>query len=275
VIEMPTLDRDEIGPAWDGHLLLLHDTEAGRIAAVTAWARRGLNRGEKVIYVEAADQHSWLFTALDLSGVDVAAATGERRLEVLPVDAFFPAGGHDLVIDRALADGFPAVRMSAEATAALTLLSPEAYLAVEQNVDRITRGRPVSALCQYARPATTGPMLRNTVEVHLAGVRASLATTPHEHGIALHGEIDIDNADLFGEILRAATGTGNRVLWLDLADVSFIDAAAYHRLEQDTADFREAGGNLLLVAPPPSVERILRLLGIDDLPGIALLGGSS
>ena len=74
--------------------------------------------------------------------IDVDAARAEGRFELLPLAALHP----DDLVDRALDEGFPAVRISAEAAAALTVLSLEEYKDVEQNMDRLCQTRPVSAL---------------------------------------------------------------------------------------------------------------------------------
>lgn len=265
------------GSEWDGHVLLLHASESERLSSLTAWARRGLDRGEKVIYTEGPDgQHQWLYRVLDLHGVDVAEAMRDGRLEILPLAEFYPPEGQDRVIDRALAEGFQAVRMSAEATAALTVLPPEKYLDIERNMDRLCRTRPVSAMCQYARPDSTGTRLRDSITVHITGVRESqLRTHSLGDGLALSGEVDLSNADVFAEVLRAAVRTGSDVLWLDLATLHFVDAAACRQLVEATADFRDSGGRVLLVAAQPGVKRTMRLLGVHELPGVTIVGGRS
>ena len=42
-------------PDWQGHLLLIHQTEPERRAGVATWVRRGLELGEKVLYIERPD----------------------------------------------------------------------------------------------------------------------------------------------------------------------------------------------------------------------------
>jgi hypothetical protein len=78
----------------------------------------------------------------------VAAATAEGRLEVLPLAEFYPPEGQVTVIERAPAEGFARVRMSAEARAALTFVPEPAHAAFEAAMDELCRTRPVSAMCQ-------------------------------------------------------------------------------------------------------------------------------
>ena len=254
--------------------MLLYRTEDERREAVTAWVRRGLDLGEKVVYSEGdvPPQRS-LFTILESRGVDAASLASEGRLEVLPLDEFFPAKGQDRIVDRALAEGFASVRLSSEADAALTILSPDGYHKIEWNLDRMCRTQPVSAMCQYARSKTFGDAPRDAVAIHLTGVRESeFGTFPDEHGLALRGEIDLSNADVLAAAVEVATRPEEQVVCLDLGGLEFLDAAGCRVLVTGSANFRRTGGLMLLVAPQPQVERTMRLLGLDELPGVEIVG---
>ncbi|MGR6964056.1 MEDS domain-containing protein [Geodermatophilus sp. URMC 61] len=271
---MGGVDGATAGPEWDGHLLLLHESAAERQAGVAAWVQRGLDLGEKVLYAEGPDEGKGSLTAaLEAHGVDAATAVADGRLALVPLAEFYPSDGQRLVVDRALAEGFPAVRMSVGALAAVTVLSPGHYLTVERRMDELVRSLPVSALCQYARSVTTGPALRGAVGVHVAGVReAYFATGAGELGLVLRGEADAGNAEVLEAAVTAFTDVPPRVLYLDLAELSFIDVAACRALAHGSWGFRACGGQVLLVAPPSPVERTLRLLELSDLPGFRLIG---
>ena len=172
----------------------------------------------------------------------------------------------------ARAEGFPAVRMSAEAAAALTFLSPEDYLSMERGMDELARGLPVSALCQYPRSSTTGTGLRDAVGVHLPGIRERyFATGTGELGLVLRGEVEASSAEVLEAAVTAFTDGPPRVLCLDLAELSFVDVAACRALAHGSSNFRASGGQVLLAAPTFPVERTLRLLGLNDLPGFQLI----
>ena len=71
----------------------------------------------------------------------------------------------------------------------------------------------VSALCQYDRRTTTGARLRQTVAIHLTGVReATLRTSRDDPGLALAGQVDIANAGTLAAALQAATRTATGVV---------------------------------------------------------------
>jgi anti-anti-sigma factor len=269
------VDQEAPGLEWDGHLLLLHRTEDERLDGLTAWVRRGLELGEKVIYTEAPSRFDdSLFAVLRARGVDVAAAVCDGNLAVLPVEEFYPRDGQRVVVDRALAEGVASVRISAEARAALTILTPDAVRGVEEEINELVHTQPVNAMCQYEQATTTGAWLDDAVALHLTGVRQStFATSQDLDGLALHGEIDTTNTDVFAAVLTAATCKASRVLWLDLADVTYLDAGACGRLDDATRTFRAAQGRVLLVAPQPAMERTLRMLDVDALPGVHLLAG--
>lgn len=269
---VPGTDRPA-GPEWDGHILLLHASESERLAGVTAWVRRGLDRDEKVICTEAADiaPERSLLAVLAERGVDVAAATASGRLEMLPLEDLYPPAGRGGIVDRALAEGFGGVRFTAEATAALSMLSGEAYLMVEREADRLCRTRPVSALCQYERSATK-TRLCELVALHSSVRQSHLRVGADAHGTILTGQIDTANADMLAAALHAATNTAAQVVWLDLGAVEFMDAAACGVLASVTRVFRDGGGYVLLVRPQQSVERALRLLELDQLEGVEVIG---
>lgn len=261
------------GAGWDGHVLLLYGSEDERRDGLTAWAGRALGRGEKVVCTEAAGRpEDTLVAVLEARGVAAAAAVREGRLAVLSPEEFFATGLE--VADRALAEGFPGVRMSAQESAALSVLSPAARRSFEEQVDELTRTRPVQALCQYAQATTTGAVLDHAVGLHLPAVRqATFSTGYDERGLALRGEVDVTNADVLTAVLAAAGRSSERALCVDLADVDHLAAGSAWRIDHDTRAFRAAGGQVLLVAPQPAVESTLRLLEIDQLPGVRVVGG--
>src|ERR1700685_2332725 len=101
----PMPDRPGTAPlGWDGHILLLYGSEAERLSALAAWARRGLENDEKVIYTEARETppERSVVRLLQDNGIDVASATAEGRLVARPVAEFFPPGGQAGMLEQAL-----------------------------------------------------------------------------------------------------------------------------------------------------------------------------
>ena len=92
-------------------------------------------------------------------------------------------------------------------------------------------------------------------------------------GLALHGEVDATNTDVFTAVLSAASRHRSRVLWVDLGGVSYVDAGSCWRLDDATRGYRSSGGHVVLVAPQPPVELTMRMLEVDELLGMHLVGG--
>jgi anti-anti-sigma factor len=262
---------------WDGHLLLLHHTEEERSSKLAAWVRRGLENDEKVVYteVDGRAEEASLFAVLRHNGVDAVAATAEGRLSVIPIPEFYPAGGQLPLIERALAEGFRGLRIAAEASTALTFLTWPAYMAIEREIEEITRTHPLSAMCQYEQASTADDHLSDVVSSHLTGIREWLFSTADGDGdgeLVLAGEIDVSNADLLTCALRAATSRTPDTLRLNLVRVDFLSAGACRAIAEGTRQFRDDSGIVLLVEPQPPIASVLRLSGLAGLNGIKLIG---
>ena len=265
---------------WDGHLLLLHHSEQERSAKLAAWVRRGLENDEKVIYTEVdgrSDKGS-LLAVLRENGVDAVAATAEGRLSIIGIPEFYPAGGPLPVLERALAEGYRGLRIAAEASTALTFLTWPAYMAIEREIDEITRTHPLSAMCQYEQPSTVDGHLSDVVSNHLSGIREWLLSTGDGDGeLILAGEIDVSNAELLACALRAATSRAPASLApetfrLNLGRVDFLSAGACRAIAEATRQFRDDSGIVLLVGSQPPIASVLRLSGLAGLNGINLIG---
>lgn len=265
-------------PGWDGHLLLFYRSERERLARLADWARHGLRRGEKIVYVEPADSGTDSVAVQLREHLDTDALLAEGRLEIVPPEAYYPVGAPQAVVDRVLAEGFPGVRISGVADSALDVVTAAGHRDVEWGVDRLCRTRPVSALCQYAYPATTAP-LRAALDTHPTGFRElSLAGSGIRSDIVLHGSVDRANVEvlsvLVGGAAQSAAAAGLDHLHVDLTDVGRLAATACAAVASASEPFRRAGGSLVLDGADPAVERVLRASGLAGLPGVELATAS-
>ena len=273
---MASSDRSGTTPlGWDGHILLLYGSESERLSALAGWVRRGLENDEKVIYTEARETSSerTVIRLLRDDGVDVATATAEGRLAVLPVAEFFPPDGQTGMFERALAEGYRGLRISAQASSALTVMPQAAHSGVERVVDQLCRTQRLSAMCQYEQWGTAGDRLRDVASSHAGGGirQRALSTAQHAGHLVLAGEIDVSNHDVLTCALRAAAERAQQTLRLNMSRVDFIAAAGCRALDDGTLTFRRHGGRVLLIEPKPWVERILRLARVDRLDRIELI----
>jgi anti-anti-sigma factor len=263
--------------AWDGHLLLVHSSEQQRRAGVVSWVRRGLDLGAKILYIEPVDgpAERSLMDVLRTSNLDVGEAVGCGQLQVLPAGGeAYDTGLRGRCVDDALAEGYPMVRCSGEASTAWSVMSSTAHANLEWATDELCRTRPLSLLCQYS--ADLAPdSLRTACAMHGGGVReSSLSAWPMPGGIALAGEVDVCNAALLRSCLMAAVSIeqgGGRFV-VDLSRLTFLDVSGVRALVTGTSALRLNGGSVVLRAAQPPVERILDVLQIEREQGCMVQG---
>lgn len=273
-----TVMPDQSGTAslgWDGHIMLLYGSESERVSALAAWARRGLENEEKVVYTEerGTPPERSIARLLQKDGIDAATATAEGRLVAEPAAEFFAPDGQAGLLERALEEGYRGLRLSAQASSTLAVMSQAVHGDVERAFDSICRTRPVSALCQYEQGDVSGERLRDVAASHLSGgIRQRTLSVAHQPGrLVLAGEIDVSNHDILMCALRAAAEQASQLLRLDMSRVEFLGAAGCHALDDGTFRFRRQGGKVLLTEPKPWVARILRLARVDRLERMELV----
>jgi anti-sigma B factor antagonist len=96
------------------------------------------------------------------------------------------------------------------------------------------------------------------------GVAQSRPHGTRHRVLTLHGELDVAAAT---SVLKRLIGLDLRLgqrLVLDLRDVQFIDSTGIRLLLQARAHAERAGAAFTVVAGPPAVMRVLRLVGLDD-----------
>lgn len=261
---------------WDGHQLLLHKTETQRLAELAAWVRDGLDRNEKVVYVQdsRSDEGFGVLVALAEHGIDIEAAISGGQFEFVAPGEFFTPGGPSRRVERALATSGAGVRMSTEACAMSRAASAGMCEKFERVVEELCRRYPLSALCQYEQQALSGTSLREAAEIHVAGIRSPQLHTAREGaGLVLAGELDLANGELLAALLGAACEAANGHLVLGMRQVTFLGVVAARALVEGTQRFRDQGGQVMLVAPPANTEWFLRALGIDRMAHVALEEG--
>jgi anti-anti-sigma factor len=269
------VDVEVAPPAlWDGHAVLLYGSEREYDANLGAWIRRGLDRGEKVVLTSRpAEPEQRVLRLCADAGVDAAPARRVGQLVSLPPAQFYPPRGQDALIALASTEGFSGVRLSAQASIALSVLSERGYLAAELAMDQNCRSGSFSALCAYTRPAPSDRWLRETLATHSDGVRAvGFISARSEDGVSLCGEVDLVTSDVLAAALYAAVGTAfGQELVLDLSELEFIDVAGARMLLRATADLRASGGRLVLRRLQRPVARALRLLDVDQARGVQIV----
>ena len=82
--------------------------------------------------------------------------------------------------------------------------------------------------------------------------------------LELHGELDVAaSTSVLKRLIALDLRPGLRLV-LDLRDADFIDSTGVRMLLQARAHAERAGAAFSIVAGPPAVMRVLRLVGLDD-----------
>lgn len=273
-------------PGWAGHLVLLHDSERHRLETLSTWAGDAFEAGDKVVYIEPADGPA-IARALTGTGLEVDEARADGQLEILPPQVFYQPGAVGQLVDRALAEGFGAVRISGESRHALSVLAWDEHQSVERRMSRLAERLPLHFLCQYDLDVLDDERLVQATAAHLRGVRREGFST-HDAGdglLRLSGDLDRQNARTLAAVIAAALRPagppivsqasalpGPAVLALDLEGVTFLDVAGCRAIVEATEPLRREGGRVLLVAPRTQVDRVLRLMDVDIVPGLDIVG---
>ena len=263
---------------WTGHLAFVRSERLPCEQVVAAWALDGLAREEKVVYARdggEGDSSEAFLELLGDHGPAAGSAISEGRLHVVPIEEVYRPGGSEQLVGRALAEGFTAVRVSADLGAAVELLGKSRLARVEQGLEQLCRHGPMSSLCRVAESTcATEPGL---LAAHADGICAcSLAVVPVAGGARVAGEVDLANEDLFATVLGelaasselAASGeaaSGGGTLRLDLQRLRFLSVGGARALVQATDACRRDGRRVILSGLAPVVRRVLTVCGFEGL----------
>lgn len=101
-----------------------------------------------------------------------------------------------------------------------------------------------------------------------AGARRFDVTTTvgsSELVVGVSGEVDLLTAPLLGGVLGALVAQGQSDLVVDLAEVSFLDAAGLGAITGIVASLGAVGGRLRVVSPLAPVRRVFEITSLDGL----------
>ncbi|MGH9016763.1 MAG: STAS domain-containing protein [Acidimicrobiales bacterium] len=82
--------------------------------------------------------------------------------------------------------------------------------------------------------------------------------------ITVAGEIDIQTSPQLEKSLQGILEAGSASVFVDLADVTFLDSTGLSVLVGALQRCREAGGSLRLRSPKPNIRRVLEITGLTE-----------
>jgi anti-anti-sigma factor len=88
--------------------------------------------------------------------------------------------------------------------------------------------------------------------------------------LRMSGEVDVSNAADLERALRAARDRVDGDLHVDLAAVDFIDVAGLRALTLAARGLAGHGGLLVVHSVTPHIDKLVRLIGWDAVPGLEL-----
>lgn len=163
------------------HLCCIYETDAEHRQVVTPFLRQGLERGEKVMYVVDARTAETILGYLRDEGLDVAPYLARGQLAILTHDetymrngVFDPQGMIALLRSetaQALAEGYPALRLTGEMTWALRgLPGSEQLIEYEARLNDFFPGSRCLAICQYDQRRFDPAVLLDVLRTHPTAV---------------------------------------------------------------------------------------------------------
>ena len=188
------------------HLCCLHETDEQHRAVITPFLRQGLEQGQKVIYIVDVRTAETILGYLRDDGLEVEPFLTRGQLEILSHTATYLQEGTfdpDRMIARlraeteqALAEGYPALRVTGEMTWALRgLPGSERLIEYEAKLNEFLPGSQCLALCQYDRRQFDPAVLLDVLRTHPLAV---IGAEVHENFYYL------PPADLLGGLPPAA-----------------------------------------------------------------------
>ena len=252
----------------------MYDDAAEYHRRVTAFFAEGLRLGLRVAYAGVGGPEP---SRADLAGMpDLDRLLSEGAVHILsleevyrpdrPVDPERVVARYAEVTERALADGFRGLRVSADGTELVrTTQQQDALARYEFQVGRYMSGHPLSALCGF-RIELGADTVTEFASLHAAGPSAMPGFQVFgcaDGAVGLAGEFDQVTVPAFGRVLsRLGTGIDAGVLVVDMADVEYLD----HRLLLTLNDYARANGvDVSLRFVPPFATRLMELVPVSYL----------
>jgi anti-sigma B factor antagonist len=86
--------------------------------------------------------------------------------------------------------------------------------------------------------------------------------------VRLSGRMDIAGVDTIAMPFAALASTDNRRVILDLAGVDFLASIGIRAILQNARAHKLRGGGMVILAPPPLVDEVLRASGVSNVVAI-------
>lgn len=270
------------------HACMEFTDDDARWEVVTVYARAGLSRGEKVMIALAPDdlKDDEAVARLDDGTGNAGAARRNGQLVVArDTVVYMPDGRFDKerqirtwagVQAQVRAEGYPGLRVAADASFATRARVEDELLDYEASVGPMFADAELTALCWYNRHQFSGRVVAASRKIHPIQVMermGALEVTASPDGTRIAGSAGPDTRTEFSTALEELLGqrpanTAFR-LELDLTDLCYIEADCAWQLIEFSGSLPP--GHKLVVRCDPALEMALRGVGADDVPQLELM----
>jgi anti-anti-sigma factor len=83
--------------------------------------------------------------------------------------------------------------------------------------------------------------------------------------VRLSGRMDVSGVDAIAMPFAALAATGSRGVIVDLTEVEFLASIGIRAILQNARAHKMRGGGMVLLAPPPLVDEVLRTAGVPNV----------
>ena len=94
---------------------------------------------------------------------------------------------------------------------------------------------------------------------------SSMPVDEHTVHLVLDGRLDLENTPKLRQLLTQARSAGARYFLMSLGDLEFMDSSGLSALVSGLKAARQAGGELVLIAPSFSVTKLLELTLLNQV----------
>lgn len=244
-------------------------------AAVLAFARGGLDRGERLLAVGERVVAAVRRGDAALGGVEALAAAG--TLGLLPLREAYAAAGsfdagrqrefYDRATRAARVEGFRGLRVLADVSPLAADPGARAELARWEHVadEYIAHGPGMSAMCAYDATLPAAALDAVTAvhpQVHAPSAPPAFQVFFDRHRVAVVGDVDLVGAERLSRVL-AGSPAGGRTRTLELSGLGFADVAGCRAIARWVRSLAATGVRVELRDAPSLVRRAWPLLGFD------------
>lgn len=260
------------------HACLVYDDDERRDRALLTFLGRGLDRGERVIYLAR--------TTEDPLAAELSARGCEGQFEVLASEdcylyegTFAPdraLAGFRTVLDDAAARGFATVRTAGGPPPAVTANGASSELpAYERRADSLFAGGRLVSICTYDTRVVPPVALLGILDAHpivmyaLAEDGRVDVAGANGNSLAPSGWLDLTTLGSLTGPLARAIASGEDVA-VDLGRVEFVDVSCLRLFAEAARELAARRRRLVLTRAPEPVPGMLKLLGFDEQEGLVL-----